>query len=130
MARYTFYQDASGEKLIIKANSSKEAWSKLTKKYGKYVANSFELLKSPKMKKSKSKTPVNTQTNTARSKKQYKLVLVKSKTNIVKKYTNSTKEINTFITNGRKSFSRLKWYLYTYRPSLKAYRISRKSSNA
>lgn len=128
---YVFYQDASGNQLVIKANSTKDAWSKLTKKVGgNYIATSFELLKSNSKqiaKKSKTKNPV---TNTARSAKKYKLVLIKSASNIAKKYTNSTKDVNTFITKARKTSRSLKWSLYTYRPSIKSYRLSKKSSNS
>lgn len=82
-----------------------------------------------KTKKRKSAKAKNMQKNTARSSKRWKLVLVAGKSYIKKMYSNSTKEINNMIKLGRKRGS-LKWYLYSYRPSMKAYRLSKKSRNA
>tara|TARA_B110000902_G_scaffold14821_1_gene17564 strand:- start:1187 stop:1447 length:261 start_codon:yes stop_codon:yes gene_type:complete len=82
-----------------------------------------------KRKTIKSKKVSSSIKGTARSTKKYKLVLVRS-TKITKEYTSSTADVNRSIKAARYVNGSIKWYLFTYRPSLKAYRLYKKSSNA
>lgn len=77
--------------------------------------------------KSKSK---NTQKGTARSTKKYKVVMMKpSKTRIKKMYTSKRTEISPKIISFAKSCGcRVMWQVYTYRPSMKAYRLVKSGS--
>lgn len=83
-----------------------------------------------KRKSVKAKKVMNAVKNTAKSKKKYKLVTICNSSKPVKSYLNTPKQVNDKIIMKRKTSRTCKWYLYSYRPSMKAYRLSKKSKNA
>jgi hypothetical protein len=97
----------------------------------KYVSNEKPKYKTMAKKKryTKSKSK-NTQRGTAKSTKKYKVVMMKpSKTKIKKMYTSKRTEISPKIISFAKSCGcRVMWQVYTYRPSLKAYRLVKSGS--
>jgi len=123
-ARLHFNLDWKQEKIIsIKKN---DAYNKNAKFKNETMAKKKKYTKS-KAKYTKAK---NTQKGTARSTKKYKVVMMKpSKTKIKKMFTSKRTEISPKIISFAKSCGcRVMWQVYTYRPSLKAYRLVKTGS--
>ena len=88
------------------------------------------MAKMKKYVKKKYSKSMNTIKGTARSTKKYKVVMMKpSKTKIKKMFTSKRTDISPKIVSFAKSCGcRVMWQVYTYRPSLKAYRLTKSGS--
>lgn len=73
---------------------------------------------------------INTTKNTARSKKEFKAIVVTKSKKIHKKFTNKYSTATAFITKYEKKSKKTMWFIYSYRPKLKSYRLYNRSANS